>query len=102
MISIGANGNKITYGIKHFNVDTEEDFQRLSNQFKMGSTCFVIETSKRYMLNGKNQWIEINSGSSGTSSGGNGSSSDDEIIYDGGNIGTPDGNDDIIYDGGNV
>lgn len=104
MISIGANGNKITYGIKHFNVDTEEDFQRLSNQFKMGSTCFVIETSKHYMLNGKNQWVEINPiGSSGTSSGGNGSSSeDDEIIYDGGDVVPSEEETHIIYDGGNA
>ena len=88
MISIGANGNKITYGIKHFNVDTEEDFQRLSNQFKMGSTCFVISTSKYYMLNSKKKWVEITPFGKVVSGGGE----DDPDI--------PSDSDDIIYEGG--
>ena len=105
MISIGANSEKIAYGIKHYNVDTDEDLKVLSTKSKMGTTCFVIETSKYYMLNGKNQWIEINpyGKSSGSSSGGNDDAppSNDDIIYDGGEVVPPD-DDDIVYDGGNV
>ena len=102
MISIGANGEKITYGIKHFNVDTNEDLKLLTKKYKMGTTCFVIETSKYYMSNGKNQWVEINpyGKSSGSSSGGTAPSPDDDIIYDGGEVISP--NDDIIYDGGAI
>ena len=60
MITIGANGKRIAYGIKHYNLDTEEDLQNLpiTNEF-MGCTCFVISTSKYYMLNSNHKWVEI-------------------------------------------
>ena len=29
MISIGSNGEKIAYGIKHYNLDTEADLQNM-------------------------------------------------------------------------
>lgn len=95
MISIGANGKKISYGIKHYNLDTDEDRQNLpvSNQY-MGSTCFVISTSKYYMLNSNLEWIEISPfGTSNSTSGGGG----DIIVPP-----TEDEDDDIIYDGGVV
>ena len=89
MITIGSNGQKIAYGIKHFNLDTEDDLKALEKRNElMGSTCFVIETSKYYMLNSKKQWIEITPF-------GNAvieditpdiPSEDDEIIYEGGVI----------------
>ena len=54
MISIGSNGEKISYGVKHFNLDTEEDLERFNGKkIVMGSTCFVIESSKYYMRNGE-------------------------------------------------
>jgi hypothetical protein len=54
MISIGSNGQKIAYGIKHYNLDTEDDLKQVrTSQEKMGCTCFIIETSKYYMLNGQ-------------------------------------------------
>jgi hypothetical protein len=60
MISIGSNGQRIAYGIKHYNLDSEEDLIKLPVYGeKMGCTCFVISTSKYYMLNGKLQWVEI-------------------------------------------
>ena len=96
MIRIGANGNKITYGIKHYILDTEADFSSLpSSKESMGTTCFVIENSKWYMVNGALKWIEIKN--FGNSSGDNGSGDgddndenpsipDEEIVYDGGDI----------------
>ena len=46
MISIGSNGQKIAYGIKHYNLDDESDLQKLSTAKEMmGCTCFVISTS---------------------------------------------------------
>ena len=65
-------------------------------RFKLprGCTCFVIETSKHYMLNGNHQWVEIHK-----NSGGGSDSSDNDFIYDGG---LPDDeiSDDVIYEGG--
>ena len=85
MVSIGANQNRIAYGIKHYNADHESD--RLSiNTFNLapGSTVFVIENSKLYMLNNKKESIEINLF-------GNGSSNVD-----------PNPGDDGFYDGGDL
>ena len=61
----------------------------------MGCTCFVISTSKYYMLNSKMKWIEITPfGKVMTSTGGGGDiivppeddrpEEDNDIIYDGG------------------
>lgn len=95
MISIGSNGQRIAYGIKHYNLDTEEDIKRLPvDQEKMGCTCFVISTSKYYMLNGQSKWIEITPF---------GKAVDSSIDTDGDGI--PDDIDpeiDIIYEGGLV
>ena len=61
MIMIGANGNKIAYGIKHYNFDTENDRKSMSTyNLTPGTTVFVIENSKQYMLNGSRKWVEIN------------------------------------------
>lgn len=93
MISIGANRNRLAYGIKHYNLDTESDLQKINTSKEvMGTTAFVIETSQRYILNGSKEWKKIIS----TSGSGGGSSGGDEI-YDGGGV---DGED--IYDGGGV
>ena len=94
MITIGSNGERIAYGIKHYNLDDETDLQKLpTNKEAMGCTCFVISTSKYYMLNSKKKWIEITPfGKTINSEGGDTPSEPDE----------PDINDDIIYDGGTV
>ena len=95
MIRIGTNRDKITYGIKHYILDTDEDLKSLpSNRESMGTTCFIIENSKYYMVNGKLEWVEIkpydgsgsSSGGSGGEGGGGDSSTPEEIIYDGGHI----------------
>ena len=101
MISIGANGKRISYGIKHYNLDTEEDLKNLPvNADTMGCTAFIISTSKYYMLNSSMVWVEIRP--FGTAS--NPTPDDDDIIYDGDVI-VPDDQedpDDVIYDGGEV
>ena len=98
MITIGANGQRIAYGIRHYNLDDETDLQKLpTSKEQMGCTCFVISTSKYYMLNSKMKWIEITPfGKVMTSTGGNGDiinppeddrpEEDNDIIYDGGQI----------------
>ena len=93
MISIGANGQRIAYGIKHYNLDTEADLKKLPTTSEvMGCTCFVISTSKYYMLNSSFKWIEITPFGKVVSSGNGGDNvipeepSDDDIIYEGGII----------------
>lgn len=93
MITIGSNGQKIAYGIKHFNLDTEADLVTLKTKNEpMGSTCFVISTSKYYMLNSRKQWVEITPFGKVVSSGGGDNGGDTPDV--------PEDNDDIIYEGG--
>ena len=97
MITIGANGQRIAYGIRHYNLDDETDLQKLpTSKEQMGCTCFVISTSKYYMLNSKMKWIEITPfGKVMISTGGGGD------IIDPPEDDRPEvPNDDIIYDGG--
>ena len=98
MITIGANGQRIAYGIRHYNLDDETDLQKLpTSREAMGCTCFVISTSKYYMLNSKMKWIEITPfGKVMTSTDGGGG--DIIVPPDDDNPEVP--NDDIIYDGG--
>ena len=79
MITIGANGQQIAYGIKHYLADTETDriLMPTVNE-QMGTTCFVIDTSKYYMLNSQKIWIEIQP------YGVVGSTSPVNVIYEGG------------------
>ena len=97
MISIGANGQRIAYGIKHYNLDTEADLKKLpATSEVMGCTCFVISTSKYYMLNSNFKWIEITPFGKVVSS-----STDSDVDGDG----IPDFEDpsiDIVYEGGQI
>ena len=98
MITISANGQRIAYGIRHYILDDESDLQKLpTSKERMGCTCFVISTSKYYMLNNKMKWIEITPfGKVMTSTGGGGDivnppeddgpEEDNNIIFDGGQI----------------
>lgn len=101
MISIGSNGERIAYGIKHYNLDTEADLLKLprTRQY-MGCTCFVISTSKYYMLNSEHKWIEITPFGQVASSNGTGGGAGDS-----GNTNpdpTPPTDDDIVYEGGEI
>ena len=84
MITIGANGQKIAYGIKHYNIDTREELTHLDpSKELMGTTAFVLENSKYYMVSGHNTWKEISPYGADSSGGG---SSSDEVIYEGGGV----------------
>ena len=97
MVTIGSNGQRIAYGIKHYNLDTEEDLKRIhTERERMGCTCFVISTSKYYMLNSHKKWVEITPFGNVVSSNG---PSDGE---DNNNNGIPDVLENIIYDGGTI
>lgn len=98
MISIGSNGQRIAYGIKHYNLDDISDLEKIIvSREKMGCTCFVINTSKYYMLNGQYQWVEITPFGKIVSSDG----SEDPDVPPGGD-GGDDTVEEVIYEGGTV
>ena len=97
MITIGANGQRIAYGIKHYNLDDETDLKHLPvDRETMRCTCFVISTSKYYMLNSKMKWIEITPFGKVMTSTGEG----DGDIPAPPDDNEPEDSNDIIYDGG--
>lgn len=85
-MSIYSNGNRVAYGIKHYDLDSIEDLKNVNkNSLTPGSTIFIINSSKYYKLNNKRQWIEIYPYGKGNTSGSDSDDSDD-MIYDGGSI----------------
>ena len=100
MINIGANGNKIAYGIKHFNVDEFEELEGVNvYNLKPGSTAFIIHTSKMYMLDSDYKWIETTLATGG----GSGSGGSGIPEYDGGSIdGTDPDDSEGNYNGGSI
>lgn len=86
-MSIYSNGNRVAYGIKHYDLDSIEDLKNVNkNSLTPGSTIFIINSSKYYKLNNKRQWIEIYPYGKGNTSGNNGDDDSDDMIYDGGSI----------------
>lgn len=107
MITIGSNGQNIAYGIKHYNIDSMDDLNKLNPKAEiMGTTCFIINTSKYYMVNGEKEWIEITPfGVVSSSNGGSGSNPDDNNPSNpggGNNPSNPDDDNEDIFDGGEV
>ena len=88
MAIIHSNGGKIAYGVKHYILDQKADLEelKLTTAIKPGTTVFIIETSKYYMLNSKYEWIEINPFSTNGSNGGGDNDDPFDNIYDGGSI----------------
>ena len=65
--------------VKKCVADFEVDLQTIPlTDFAPGSTVFVIESSKNYMLNHSKKWIEVELGSAGDIT------TPDTIIYSGG------------------
>lgn len=78
MPAIRSEHGRVKYGVYDFVYDTVDEFRgTIHSGIMPGSTAFIIETSTKYMLNSKNQWVEILIGtsSSGSGSGGSGSGS---------------------------
>lgn len=62
---IGQNGKPV-YGLKNYILDTKEDLKDLTIADTIGSTAFVIEESKMYVLNNNREWVPTSmSGGSG-------------------------------------
>ena len=78
--SVSAQSGKIAYNVKHYTVDSMNCLKKLTTSAAAGSTAFVVDSSRSFMLNNKRQWVEFLP---------NGSAADSSIIWDGG---TPEGN----------
>lgn len=90
-MAIYSNGNRVAYGIKHYDLDTIDDIVTINkSSLTPGSTIFIINSSKYYKLNSKKQWVEIfphgkgNSSNDDSGDGGDGSGPAED--YDGGSI----------------
>lgn len=60
-------GRADNVAIHKYQADTEEDMYAIDLQgVPMGSTCMVINTSKRYKLNSQGEWIAISGFGSGS------------------------------------
>ena len=79
--SVSAQSGKIAYNVKHYTVDTMCCLKKLPTSGAAGSTAFVVDSSRSFMLNNKRQWVEYSPLGSGAAS--------ENIIWDGG---TPEGN----------
>ena len=69
-ISIVSQNGKFQYGIKHYVLDSIEDLEKLQVSDTIGSTAFIIESGKTYILNSQNNWVAVNKSSSASSSDG--------------------------------
>lgn len=103
MFTIYSNGNRKSYGIKHYDLDTIDDLKLMEKKdITPGSTIFIINSSKYYKLNSQKKWIEIFPYSNSS----NGGSDIDDPNYDGGSIdGSDPGQDGPgggSYDGGSI
>ena len=55
---IGQSGN-VQYNVVELIIDTAAEIIDLPTNVAPGSTCFVIENSTAYMLNGNGEWKEL-------------------------------------------
>lgn len=60
MIKIYSNNGKISYDVKEYIVDTEEDINNIpENNCGAGSVIFVTSTCKFYFKNNEGKWVEV-------------------------------------------
>ena len=59
MVKLTSQSGHTAYGLKEYVVDTADEINELSINDPMGSTAFVIEGSRIFMLNGSGEWVEI-------------------------------------------
>lgn len=57
--------NHIAYGTMTFTVDSSSELSSVPTNVTPGSTCFIIEESKTYILNGQGEWKEYQSSGGG-------------------------------------
>lgn len=70
---VGQNG-KAAYGVKNYVLDAKADLDNLPISGTPGSTAFVIEENKTYILGNEEKWVATSA-----SSGGGGSQGGEDI-----------------------
>lgn len=88
MYTLTHQNGKVNYGLKKFIVDSVEDIEKIPTiSLLPGSTAFIPKSSKLYIYQDNNTWVEQKSNSN---SGGGGSieppNPDNTYIWDGGSI----------------
>ena len=84
-----SQAGKPVYNLKELVVDTYDDVATIRTaDLAVGSTVFVIDTSKYYMLNTQKQWIKVNIANGNGNTSGDNDNPDNkyEIVYDGGEV----------------
>ena len=89
MYTLTHQNGKVNYGLKKFIVDSVEDIEKIPTiSLLPGSTAFIPKSSKLYIYQDNNTWVEQKSNSN--NSGGDGSTEpsdpDNIYIWDGGSI----------------
>lgn len=87
MYTLTHQNGKVNYGLKKFIVDSVEDIEKIPTiSLLPGSTAFIPKSSKLYIYQDNNTWVEQKSNNSG----GGGSTEpfdpDNTYIWDGGSI----------------
>ena len=57
MISLLSQNGTTVYGIYEYACDTEAELDFIPKNCAMGSTCKVLSTGDKYILNGNKNWI---------------------------------------------
>lgn len=83
-MAILSNSGRAAYGLKKFMVRTVDDILNipLTPSTRPGSTVFVTTTQTRYILDLDYNWVELNEKKQDDPD----APSDNEIIYEGGDI----------------
>lgn len=58
MVQILKQNGDVPYGLNEYIIDTKTELSKISKNIAMGSSVFVVEENKTYILDGKKQWIE--------------------------------------------
>ena len=67
MVSIVKNETQV--GVKRYVADKKSELSDINlRATRMGSTCFVIENNTNYILNGKGEWVTLQTSDSNDSS----------------------------------
>ena len=65
-----------------FIADTKEDLKTLP-KCSMGSTCYIIDEARKYMMNSKGEWIPQEPGTNNNTGGGNNGSGGNNVDLEG-------------------
>ena len=58
MIQILKQNGEAPYGLNEYIIDKKEELSKIPKNISMGSSVFIIEENKTYVLDGKKNWIE--------------------------------------------